>query len=100
MSKVQAAKLTLGGAPEVPHVVDGLPGHFTPNIPRPLDDVLTADVVKAFVKSHAERVKQAKKDWDEFEKQQAEQGYRPGGPQPFVTPECPVELVTTSEKEA
>lgn len=93
MSKAQAVKLTLGGAPEVPHSVDGLPGTFVPGKPRSLDDVLTLDVAKAFIKDHDERVKKAKKDWDAFEKEQAELGFRPAGPQPFVTPPCPIELV-------
>jgi hypothetical protein len=35
--KVKAARLVLGGAPESWHTVVGLPGHFHPTLPTPLD---------------------------------------------------------------
>jgi hypothetical protein len=35
-SKVPALRLTLGGAPNTWHTVDGLPGHFHPQIPAPV----------------------------------------------------------------
>jgi hypothetical protein len=105
VSKVHALKLTLGGAPDVPHQVDGLPGTYRPGTPVPLgeDGPVTLDMARAFIKAHDEKVKADKKAWDEYEKAEAAKGahgLRPNGPQPFVEPGCPVQIVQISESKA
>lgn len=35
-SKTQGLRLTLGGAPDTPHTIPGVPGLFRPNVPTPV----------------------------------------------------------------
>jgi hypothetical protein len=48
MPQQSALILTLGGAPETWHNVDGLPGLYHPSIPAPLPDGLTVEQAKDF----------------------------------------------------
>ena len=44
---VPGLRLNLGGAPETPHVVDGLPGLYWPTHPTPLDVIDGIDPARA-----------------------------------------------------
>ena len=52
--KAPAARLTLGGAPESWHTVVGLPRHYHPSLPTPLDQpgLPPLAVVEAFLAAH------------------------------------------------
>jgi hypothetical protein len=90
---VPAARLALAGAPECWHAVVGLPGHFHPTIPVPLDQhgLVTSEQLHAFLTAHAENVAAAAAGWETFRREQIAKGHGDIGD--FQTPEPPVELV-------
>lgn len=49
--------LTLGGAPNTPHVIEGLPGYFSPTVPHLVGDDLSLDAAKQAVKDHPDLLK-------------------------------------------
>jgi hypothetical protein len=91
--KVKAARLVLGGAPESWHAVVGLPGHFHPTIPVPLDQpgIVPSAILDAFLTAHAEKVTAAAVAWDELRAQQLADGKADIGE--FAPPVAPVEIV-------
>ena len=48
-------RLTLGGAPNTPHLVPGLPGYFRPDVPTPVggDGELTLEAAREVSKSNS-----------------------------------------------
>lgn len=91
--KAPAARLVQGGAPETWHTVNGLPGHYHPTLPTPLDQpgLVTSEQLQAFIAAHAERVETARAGWEAFRQERLEQGHPDIGE--FDAPACPVELV-------
>jgi hypothetical protein len=91
--KVKAARLVLGGAPESWHAVVGLPGHFHPTIPVPLDQpgIVPSAILEAFLAAHTEKVTAAAVAWDELRTQQLADGKSDIGE--FAPPSAPVEIV-------
>jgi hypothetical protein len=87
--------LTLEGAPGTPHTIPGLPGYFRADVPTPVggENELSLDAAKAFIKKHDESVRRARKDWQQFEREQEKRGNRPNGRQRFEAQPCPVALV-------
>jgi hypothetical protein len=101
-SKVPALVLADRNAPASPHHIPGLAGLYFPHEPTPLGGPgeCTLEDAKAFVKAHAEQVKQARVDWERFEAEQVKHGLRDNGPLEFTEPSCPVELAELSEAQA
>lgn len=98
---VAALKLsTAGNPPDTWHTVSGLPGHFHPAIPTPLDQPggPTTEQAETFITAHKDTVALAVTEAAEFRKQRLEDGF--GDPGEFVEPACPVELVNISEPAA
>lgn len=49
--------LILGGAPNTPHVIEGLGGYFSPTVPRLVGDDFSLEVAKQAVKDHPDLLK-------------------------------------------
>lgn len=92
--KIAALVLNLPQAPAVWHTVEGVAGLVHPDIPVPHQGA------EAYLDAHAEQLKRARKEWDALEAKMEKDGWRMNGKQPFVEPDCPVELVWVTEKQA
>ncbi len=59
MSKHQGLLLTIGGAPNTPHVLEGLPGYYFPAVPHPVGDGcdLSVEDAQAAAKSRPSALK-------------------------------------------
>lgn len=98
---VPALLLQLPGAPETWHTVDGLPGHFHPEIPTPIGDgpgEVPAAIADGFFAAHEDRVETARVAAEAFRAERLEDGLPDPGE--FVEPECPVKRVEVSQTRA
>lgn len=55
--KHQGLLFVYPGAPNTPHVIEGLPGYYSPAVPHPVGDDLSLEAAKAAVKQHPDLLK-------------------------------------------
>ena len=53
-TKRKGVLLILGGAPDTPHIIEGLPGYFSPSQPRMVRDDFTLETARQAVKDHGD----------------------------------------------
>lgn len=56
-NKAKGLLLTLGGAPNTPHVIEGLPGYYSQSVPHLVGDDLSLEAAKQAVKDHPDLLK-------------------------------------------
>lgn len=53
-TKRKGVLLTLGGAPDTPHIIEGLPGYFSPSQPRMVGEDFTLEAARQAVEDHGD----------------------------------------------